>query len=384
MGSKNDAGIDEKLIVLVANTSWYLWNFRRRLAFAIQESGFDVVFVAPEDEYSNRLAEIGRFVPIAIDRKGKNPFKELLSIVEIAKALQRERPNVVLTWTPKANIYCGLISRLSGIEVIPNVAGLGSLFVSKGSLTQLVGLLYKAAFGRLSTVFFQNNDDLGEFVAANWVSEVSARVLPGSGVDLDRFTATSLPQNCQFVFLFGGRLISEKGLPELVEACRRLRTDGFSFVLRIYGHFDPGNPSSISEKQIAEWTAEDLVDYRGPSDQMEIAIQQSDCVVLPSYYREGIPRILLEAAASARPVITTDSTGCREAVDHEVTGFICKPRDVKSLVAAMKRMMTLSVADREKMSWSARQRAEAKFDEEFVVSEYLDAIHRHSIIAQNT
>lgn len=378
MGSKNDAGIDEKLIVLVANTSWYLWNFRRCLAIAIRECGFDVVFFAPEDEYSDRLCEIGRFVPIAIDRKGKNPFKELLSIAEIAMALRRERPHVILTWTPKANIYCGLISRVSGVDVIPNVAGLGSLFVNKGLLSQLVGLLYKVAFGRSSTVFFQNRDDLGEFITANWVSEGSTKVLPGSGVDLDRFTATSLPQNSQFVFLFGGRLIADKGLPELVEACRRLRTDGFAFVLLVYGHFDPGNPSSISEKQIAEWTAEGLVDYRGPSDQMELAIQQSDCVVLPSYYREGIPRILLEAAASARPVITTNSTGCREAVDHEVTGFMCEPRDVKSLAAAMKRMMTLSVADRERMGWLARQRAEAKFSEEFVVSEYLDAIRRLS------
>lgn len=374
MGSNSQASRDRKTIILFANTSWYLWNFRRRLAREIQQRGFDVLFVAQEDTYSGRLREIGRFVPLAISRRGKNPIVELRSILAVASIMRREKPHIVLTWTPKPNIYSGLVSRLCAVNVVPNVAGLGTLFVQQGLLPRAVGLMYRAAFHHLRTVFFQNRDDRDLFVAAKQVTEDSAKVLPGSGVDLERFTTSPLPSNRPFVFLYGGRLLAEKGLPELVKASRQLRDTGIEFRLMVFGFLDSGNPSAIGETELAGWVDEGLVDFHGFSDHMEHAIQQCDCVVLPSYYREGIPRILLEAAASARPIITTDSVGCREAIEAGVTGIYCLPRDVASLAAAMQAMIKFSPGEREAMARAARRLAETRFDENIVIAEYLTII----------
>lgn len=374
MKEEGNINAPARTVILFANTSWYLWNFRRRMADAIKDHGVEVVFVAPQDDYSSRLAEIGRFVPINLSRSGKNPFAELLILIKIAGVFRRVKPALVLTWTPKPNIYASLVSRLSGIDVLPNVAGLGTLFVSEGALSKLVGAMYRAAFSRLTTVFFQNSEDRDDFVSAGWVEPAAAQVLPGSGVDTQRFSATPLPNNDPYVFMYAGRLLVEKGLPELVEAARCLREDGYSFVIRVYGHFDPGNPTAVTEQQMQSWCDEGLVDYRGASDRIEEAIQKADCVVLPSYYREGIPRILLEAAASGRPVITCDSIGCRDAVIADTTGLMCKPRNAKSLQGTMRRMLELSQSQRGDMARDARRFAKTQYDERIVIAAYLKAI----------
>ena len=363
-------------VVLIANTSWYLWNFRRRLAAEILGSGFRLIFVAPQDSYSARLGEISTYVPIKLSRQGKNPIAELLAIRHLANLFSRERPDVVLSWTPKLNIYCGLISRFSGFQLIPNVAGLGTVFVNDSLLAKLVGILYRLAFAKLNSVFFQNQDDMEVFVGAGWLQRGAASLLPGSGVDLSRFRRAPPARNDPFLFLYGGRLLSEKGLPELVDASRQLRLDGRSFVLRVCGHLDPGNPSGVCGEQIAAWRNAGLIEYYGANDRMEIEIQRTNCVVLPSYYREGIPRILLEAAACGRPVITTDSVGCREAVIDGVTGILCRPRDIPSLVSAMRRMLDLSNEERGEMGLAAHRLAKARFSEDIVVEKYLKAIRR--------
>ena len=363
-----------RTVMLFANTSWYLWNFRRRLAVAIGNAGHRVLFVAPRDAYSDRLLEYGRFVPVDMSRSGKNPLRELGALLQIRRILRRERPDIVLTWTPKSNIYTGLVINSNKARLIPNIAGLGTMFVRKGPLSSFVGRLYASALERLETVFFQNSDDRDAFIAAGWVQESSACVLPGSGVDLERFSATPLPANEPPVFLFGGRLLREKGLPELVEASRQLRADGQEFRVRVYGHFDPGNPSAVDKTELANWVEEGLVEYCGSSDSMETALRGCDCVVHPSYYREGVPRILLEAAASGRLVVTTDSVGCRDAVEDGVTGLLCDPRDAASLAAAMRTIIEMPIAQRESMARSARRLAESRFDEQIIVREYLAEI----------
>lgn len=367
-------GAANKAVILSANTSWYLWNFRRELAGAIRALGYDVVFVAPADAYSARLAECGTFEPIVLSRKGKNPASELLAVWRYAGIFRKHRPAAVMTWTPKPNIYSGLAGRLTGNTVIPNVAGLGTLFVQRGWLSGFVGAMYRAAFSKLKTVFFQNSDDRDDFVSAGWASAAAARLLPGSGVDLERFPATPLPDNDTFVFLYAGRLLAEKGLPELVAAGQRLRDDGSRFAIRVYGHFDPGNPAAITETTMRRWHEQGDVDFRGATDSIETAIREANCVVLPSYYREGVPRILLEAAASGRPVITTDAVGCRDAVIDGVTGLTCKPQDIDSLEAAMHSMLDMPTNERAAMGEAGRRLAEERFDERFVIAAYVDAL----------
>jgi glycosyltransferase involved in cell wall biosynthesis len=309
-----------------------------------------------------------------MSRSGMHPIRELRTILAFRSVLRREKPDIILTWTPKPNIYMGLVADRRHFRLIPNVAGLGTLFVQQGTLSRFVGWLYRAAFRDRQTVFFQNREDRDAFVAAGWVDELAAQVLPGSGVDLQRFTLTPLPGEIPLTFLFGGRLLKQKGLPELILACRSLRKDGLPFRLLAYGHFDPGNPKAISESTMAAWVSEGLVDYRGSSDCMETSLGECDCVVHPSYYREGVPRILLEAAACGRPTVTTDSVGCREAVVDGETGFLCGPRDPVDLARAMCRMIQLPAEKRESMGRAARRFAESKFDESIIVAEYLAAI----------
>jgi glycosyltransferase involved in cell wall biosynthesis len=369
-----EAAQPRRAIVFFSNTSWYLWNFRTRLAVEVRASGYDVLFVAPDGEYGDRLRDIGRFELVRLERKGKNPLREVRSILEIAELLKREQPLFVLTWTPKPNIYCGLISRFSKTRVVPNVSGLGSAFQRRGLLSWLVVVLYRIAFRDLPTVFFQNDEDLEALTGAGCVRHDAAVRLPGSGVDLERFTASPMPANQGLVFLFGGRLLKEKGLPELIAAMRKLQADGLPVSLRVYGHFDPGNPSAVTEEEMESWVSEGVADYRGSSDNMEQVIRDCDCVVHPSYYREGVPRILLEAAASARPAITTDNIGCRDAVEPGVTGLLCRPRDVDSLGSAMRAMLDMPKADRERMGQAARELAVTRFDESIVLRKYLAVI----------
>lgn len=367
-------------IALFANTSWYLWNFRVSLARAIRAAGYDVLFLAPDDEYGDRLRDFGQFETVRLERKGMNPVRELWSMVAIAGILGRWQPVAVFTWTPKPNIYCGLISRFSKLRVVPNVSGLGSAFQRRAILPWLLVRLYRAAFRDMPTVFFQNEDDRKALVDKGCVRDDSAVRLPGSGVDLERFSASPMPRSTSFTFLFAGRLLREKGIAELVAATRALRDAGEVVCLRVYGRFDPGNPSAVSEAEMQGWVSEGVVDYRGSSDTIEEAIRQCDCVVHPSYYREGVPRILLEAAASARPAITTDSVGCREAVEHGRTGLLCKSRDSDDLALAMRTMLAMPAASREQMGRAARQRAETRFDESIVLGKYLDLLdgRRHA------
>ena len=363
----------KRRVLLFANSSWFLWNFRVTLARRLSEEDWEVVFVAPADDYSGRLAEVGQFVPLKLNRKGRNPIIELWALVRVIHLLRALRPDVVLTWTPKANIYGALAGGLLATPVIPNVTGLGFAFVRRSWLAQVCGTLYRLAFRRHRVVFFENSDDRDQFMFARWVQKGSARLIPGAGVDLKRFRPRSPRPHDGFVFLFVGRLIADKGLRELVEAVRIVTTEGLDARLRLAGLVDPGNPTTITESEIRAWEREAIVEYLGATDAVEVPVADSDCVVLPSY-REGMPRVLLEASACARPIITTDTPGCREAVRDGITGFLCKPGDVASLAQAMRKMMALSLVEREAMGKAGRELMKQTFAEEIVIDTYLAAL----------
>jgi glycosyltransferase involved in cell wall biosynthesis len=362
-------------VLLIANTSWYLWNFRRRLAEHLKAAGYEVAFAAPCDAYSRRLAALGRFIPLALDRKGRNPLVEVCTLFRLGSMVRCARPDWVLTWTPKPNIYGALCARLLGVPIIPNIAGLGFAFIGGGMLARLVGALYRLALRPCDVVLFQNAHDRDQFVSAGWTRGRAAWLVPGSGVDLERFRPQARQPGADgdFVFLFVGRLLADKGVRELIEATRRLRRDGSRLRLRLAGFMDPGNPAAVGEGEVRRWQAEGLAEYVGPTDAAEELYAQADCVVLPSY-REGMPRVLLEAAASALPVIATDVPGCNDAVIDGKTGFLCQSRDAASLAAAMRRMMLLSPSERAAMGGAGRERMEREFSEEVVFAAYRAAL----------
>jgi glycosyltransferase involved in cell wall biosynthesis len=361
--------------MIALNTAWNLVNFRSGLIRALVTNGYDVIAVAPADEYAHQLAALGcRFVSLPMDNKGTHPGRDLMLLMRFVRLMRKERPDVFLGYTVKPNIYGSLAAHASGVPVINNVAGLGTVFIKGGWLNWLVRALYRIALARSRMVFFQNEDDRQLFISGGLVNSALTDRLPGSGVDLKKFEPVPLPGRSVIRFLLIARMLWDKGVGEYVEAARLLKRRCLNAEVCLLGFLDVQNPAAISKTQMDEWVAEGVVRYLGVSDNVREEIAQADCVVLPSFYREGTPKTLLEAAAMSRPIITTDSVGCRDVVDDGVNGLLCRPRDASDLADKMALMTAMSNAEREAMGLRGREKVEREFDEKIVIEKYLAAI----------
>lgn len=362
-------------IIICTNSSWNLINFRSGLIKGLISHGYEVVAFAPFDEYTSQLKLLGcRYVPLPIDNKGTHPGRDLLLLSRFYKLFRVERPSLFLGYTVKPNVYGSIVAHALDIPVINNVAGLGTVFLKDGWLNRFVRNLYRIALSRSLKVYFQNDDDQNLFVSSSLVSDSVADRLPGSGVDLEKFTPIPLPARPVLRFLLIARMLWDKGVGEYVEAARLLKLRGLNVECCLLGFLDVKNPAAISRKQMDEWVFEGVVRYLGKSDNVREEIAQADCVVLPSFYREGTPRTLLEAAAMARPIVTTDSVGCRDVVNDGVNGFLCKPKDATDLAEKMEHIVRMSPAEREIMGAHGRAKVEREFDEQIVIRKYLEAI----------
>ncbi len=341
--------------------------------------GYEVVGVAPNDKYAQCLADLGcRFIPMPMDNHGTDPGKDGVLLVNLFKLLRFERPDIFLGYTIKPNIYGSLTAHALGIPVINNIAGLGIVFGNTGVLEKLVRLLYYMALSRSAKVFFQNKDDRKLFQDWKLVSADVTDLLPGSGIDLKKFRVlpprTLENKNHNFRFLLIARMLWDKGVDEYVQAFKLVRERWPNIECCLLGFLDALNPSAISQSQMDDLVAQGVI-YLGTSDDVRAEIAEADCIVLPSYYREGTPRSLLEAAAMARPIITTDAVGCREVVDDGVNGYLCKVRDVGDLAEKMEMMLSLSSNERTAMGLQGRKKMEVEFDEQLVINKYLAAIN---------
>jgi glycosyltransferase involved in cell wall biosynthesis len=311
-------------------------------------------------------------IPIQIDRSGLNPWADLQLLGRYRNVLKRLRPAAYLGYTIKPNVYGSLAAGSLGIPAIPNVSGLGTAFIRNGALQQVVTRLYRLAFRRAPVVFFQNEEDRRLFVERRLVRSGQSRVIPGSGVDLNRFKPTP-PADGPPTFLLVGRLLRDKGVGEFVEAARLLRRDIPRARFHLLGPIDEGNRTAIAKAELDSWVRGGVVEYLGTTDDVRPFIAAATAIVLPSY-REGLPRSLLEAAAMERPLIATDVPGCREVVEDGSNGYLCRVRDPASLAAAMKRLAELPDEDRLAMGQAARRQVQERFSEEFVIRTYLDVL----------
>ena len=362
-------------IALAANDSWNILNYRAGLIRSLQNAGYDIAVLAPEGEHGNSVRSLGvDFHPVAMSARGRSPA-DLAVLINFWKRLRTVRPAAFLGFTAKPNIYGSMAAGFFGIPVINNVSGLGAAFMRPGPLRQLVERLYRIALRRSATVFFQNSDDLDLFVERRIVSPKQAALLPGSGVDLAHFTpAATRPPGGRPTFLLAARLLWDKGVGEFVEAARRLRREWPEARFQILGIVERKSVAAVPLSKLHEWQDEGVIEYLGSADDVRPAFGGADCLVLPSYYREGVPRVLLEASAMAIPVITTDMPGCREAVEHGVTGLLCEPRSADSLVAAIERIIRMSPHERAAMGSAGRAKMEAEFRDDIVHRAYTDAL----------
>ena len=366
----------KRRLVISINASWNIVNFRLGLVAALREQGYEVVALAPTDAYSPRLADAGiDHVPIAIDSQGVSPLRDLGLLAGYRRELKRLRPDAFLGWTAKPNVYGSLAAHSLRIPVVNNISGLGTAFIERGPLRPIVTGLYRLALRRSAAVFFQNAEDLGLFVEQRIVRAEQARLLPGSGVDVDRFRpgAETPAEATPFAFLMIGRLLWQKGVAEYVEAARILRKRAPEAQFRLLGFLDAPNRSAVPREAVDGWAAEGLIDYLGSTDDVRPHIEAASCIVLPSY-REGLPRTLLEGAAMAKPLIASDVPGCRQVVEHGVTGLLCRPRDAAALAGAMLAMMERSAAERAAMGQAGRAKVERDYSERAVIDAYLEVL----------
>ena len=368
-------------IALFANTDWYLWNFRRSLALALKDAGHDVLLLSPDGPYGARLQALGlRWQALPMDRRSLNPLREAALLIHLARLLRKERVDLVHGFTIKCAVYGSLAARVAGVPARVNaVAGLGYVFISNAPrariLRPLVRVLLKLALGgKGARLILQNPDDVVLFQQARLVDAERVRLIPGSGVDCARFIPDAArTTTARMRVLLPARLLWDKGLAEFVEASRRLRAQGRDVAMLLAGEPDPGNPATVSAADVRGWVDEGLVEALGHVEDMPALLRSVDVVALPSY-REGLPKGLIEAAASGCALIATDVPGCREVVEHEVDGLRVPVRDGVALADAIARLQD-DPALRIRLGEAARRKALERFDERIVVRDTL-AVYR--------
>jgi glycosyltransferase involved in cell wall biosynthesis len=332
-------------VLLFANTDWYLYNFRLPLAEALRSQGHEVVLVSPDGKYSERLKQAEfRWVAFPLVRQRLNPFAELFTILRLVLLYRRERPDVAHHFTVKCVMYGSIAARLAGIEGVVNaLAGLGHVFSDGGMQARLLRIIIQRickSFLRPTQVIFQNPEDHQAFLKRGLVDRDASHLIRGSGVDVERFKprANKNPGDKRYVLL-ASRLLWAKGVAEYVEAARLVRRQIPETVFLLAGEADPGNPASVPQEAVDEWKRQGDVEVLGHCEDIKSLLEKADLVVLPTYYGEGVPRILIEAAASGKPLVATDMPGCHEIVQHRLNGILIPARDSQELARAIKEIL---------------------------------------------
>lgn len=357
-----------KRILVLANNDVGLYRFRKDLLAALLGAGHEVYISLPDGGFVSELVQLGcRFIDTPIERRGMNPIHDSKLFHQYRAILKEVKPDLVLTYTIKPNIYGGLACRMAHIPYAVNITGLGSAIENGGWLKKFVLALYKPALKGARVIFFENTGNRDTLAATGVVPQGCDVVLSGAGVNLEDYPYQSYPQEGAVRFLFVGRVMHEKGVDELFAAAKRMKQeygDGVEF--HIVGSFEEGYKPLMDELEQAG-----VVKYHGYQSDMKRFYAMASCVVLPSYH-EGMSNVLLEAAASGRPLITSDIPGCREAVEDGNSGYLCPARDADALYEAMQRVMELSVEQRSEMGCRGRERMVKIFDKLLVINETMN------------
>ena len=365
-------------VAIVVNSSWAAYNFRLNLAKSIQNEGNEVVFIMPFDrDYSKRLQKHFECYELNINAKSINLFADLNSLINLFLIYRQVEPDIICHFTIKLNIYGSIAARLCKIPNINNITGLGTVFINKNLITFIVKKLYKISLFFSSITFFQNKEDLDYFINTQLIMKSKAALIPGSGVDLDKFKySPCLKKEIKFKFLMIARVLKDKGIYEYIEAIKIIKNKypSKSVEFQLLGEVNAINKSAIKAIELNQWVSEGLVNYLGVTDQVQNKILGCHCVILPSY-REGMPRSILEAFAIGRTVVATDVTGCRDIVEHNINGFLCKVKSSEDLANKMIAMIHLPYDKRIKFAENGRKKIETFFDEKIVINEYFRTIN---------
>lgn len=358
-----------------SNSAYSLFQFRLAPMKALVDSGIRTVCIAPPDARSEDLANSNLNVADwHLDAGSFNPWKEFRSFIQFAQLLRENEVDILFSYTIKCCIYAGLMSRFMPLQVVMVIPGLGSSYARGGMMWWFARTLYRIAISNKTQVWFLNSHDHGVFSAAGLIEDVQTRILPGEGVDTTQYSSDVAEPEGTVRFLFIARMIKEKGIREYVEAACRVRALGKDCEFLAVGPLDLNNPEALTESQLSSLLKGSGVKYLGAVKNVHSLIEACSCVVLPSYYREGLSRSLLEAASMQRPIITTDWPGCRETVIDGVSGFLCQPRNTSSLANQIIKIIEIGRLGREAMGIAGRQYVLKNFSMASVVTTYVNAV----------
>ena len=357
-----------KKVLLLANSSKGVYGFRNELVVKMLEQ-YEVFVSVPDTVCTEELAQEGcKIIKTDINRRGMNPIEDFKLLLSYWRLLSTIRPDLVLTYTIKPNIYGGIVCRLRRIPYITTITGLGSAMEGDGLLQKLTGTLYRIAMKKAACIFFQNETNQRIFEERNIKGQAVQRV-SGSGVDLEHFSYMALPDEEKIRFLFVSRILKEKGIEEYLDTAGQIKKEYPDTEFWILGKCEEEYEPVLQKLQ-----QDGVVQYFGMQKDVRQYLKDVHCLIHPSFYPEGMSNVCLEAAACGRAVITTDHTGCRETVSHGKTGYIVEKRNVSQLVNAVKDFIRLSYEDKTKMGQNGRAKVENEFDRKMVTNSYMNMI----------
>jgi glycosyltransferase involved in cell wall biosynthesis len=367
-------------IAIVANSTWNIYNFRLNILRALEEKGAEIVVIAPIDKYIFYLNEFKnvRHIPLKrLSRKSTNPLRDVLLFNEFYRIYQREKFDVVLHYTIKPNIWGNLAARFCKTPSVCAVTGLGYAFLHNGWVEKLSTFLYRFSFKSAKKVIFENIDDRLLFIEKKIITAQQGISVKGCGINIEHFVpqeADKKPKG-KTIFTFIGRLLYDKGIHEFVEAARIIKKTHQNVEFWVVGGIDEDNPATVSEETLLQWVNEKIIIEKGTSDDVRREIRNSDCIVFPSY-REAIAKVLQEAMAMEKPVITTDVAGCREAVDVGENGFLVQVKNAESIAFFIEKFLELPDNERLAMGKKGREKVVREFDERDIAKQIIHFLNQ--------
>ena len=365
-----------KKIIINLNSTWNIFNFRFGLIKFLQSEGYEIIAVAPKDEYVNYLESTGvKCYNISLNQKGVNPITDFILFLQYLRLFNKIKPNLILSYTIKPNIYGNFAANILNIPTINNISGLGTLFIKTNFISSIGKILYKLSLKSSKHVFFQNNNDLELFLVSRLIKSYNCSVIAGSGVNTSVFKQNKKINKGE-KFLFVGRLIGDKGVFEYLESARQVLLEYPNIEFFLAGELGYNNKTAITQTQLENYTISNRqIKYLGKVDDMVSLLESIDIVVLPSY-REGLSKSLIEAASMSLPIITTNVPGCMDVVKNEYNGLICQVKSIRSLEKNIKKIIKMSGEKRCEMGVNGRKIAVSKFDEKIIIQHYLKAIKK--------
>src|SRR5690554_1559779 len=360
-----------KKVLFIVNHDIVIYNFRKELVQKLIEEKYEVYIVSPMGDRIPFLVDMGaKHINIQMERRGANPFRDLKLLKEYKKIIKEVQPNVVLTYTIKPNIYGGLAAKSLRVPYIANITGLGTAVENKGLLQKITIGLYKKAFKKIDTVFFQNQENMNFFIENKISNPKKYILLPGSGVNLKEFGLMHYPKDNVTKFVFIGRLMKEKGIDYYLRLAKDIKSMGYKSEFHICGFAEENYIEKIEKLQ-----KENVIKYHGLVTDMNKILKDIHCTIHPSYYPEGISNVLLESAATGKPLITFDRSGLKEVVNHNENGYIVPLHDYDKLLESTISFINLSYHDKLLMGQKGREKVELEFDRNLVTEKYLNRIN---------